>query len=423
MFTKSIKLSIITSILFASNIYSADGFDDEFADDSGGFGNDEVIEIVKLEKEDTKKFIINGAISFSTSYNYAHNNASVVNDFRDLSSAKLSSDLNLEYKLNNGYKIKSTLKAYKDLIYNIKDDKYQVVPKDYDSDIDINELYIQGSLNNQIDIKIGRQVVVWGKSDNIRITDSLNSLDNTTPGMVDIEDLRLGTTMSKMDYFIDRWSVSGIILHENRFSKLPKYGSDYASLNQTNANNAIIEEPSNSIQNSGIALNINGNLEGEDIAFYYSNKYIDNTIYRSNMLGMAYNNVISSFLLKTEVAYFDNYDSNTVDSKIDGLVGLEYSGISDGSISLEIANKTDDIQYALRFTQSFINQTLDFTALYNGFGKDLNDGGFIRTWFDYDIDDSLSSSFGIINYLGGDVARFEMIKENDRVFASLKYSF
>jgi len=417
-----IKLSFASCLLLTSSLYSQDGFD-EFSDEGDGFGGDEVIEIVKI-KDDESKFSAYGSLSLSASYNYAHNQPEVgQNDFRGLSSSKLSTDINLEYKLPNDFKIKSTLKAYKDFIYDLKDDEYTTTPKDYDKDAEINELYVQGSLNSKTDVKIGRQIVVWGKSDNIRITDTLNPMDNTTPGMVDIEDLRLARTMSKVDYFVDKWAISGIVLHENRYSKMPQYGSDFTSLNKIQADMMSTKEPSNSLKDSGIALSASANLEGEDIAFYYSNQYIDNTIYRSNMLGMAYNKVIDSFLFKTEFAYFDNYDSSTVKSKLDGLVGLEYNGISDGSISFEMANKNDDIQYALRFTQSYINQTLDFTALYSAFGKELEDGAFLRVWADYDIDDKLSTSIGFINYIGGDAAQLEMIKDNDRVFASLKYSF
>ena len=392
MFSKSIKLSIIINLVLSGSLFADDGFEDE--DEFGG----EEIKIVQVKQEEKNQFSIYGSVTASTNYSYQNKD--------DISSAKLSTDINLEYKLNKDYKIKSTIKAYEDFKTNI----------DNDRDMDINELYLQGSINNELDIKIGRQIVVWGKSDNIRITDSLNPMDYTTPGMVDIEDLRLGRVISKIDYYINKWSISGILLHENRFSIMPKKGSDYYF-------NTAPNEPSNSINNTGVAFSLNGNLEGQDVAFYYSNQYIDNTIYKSNMLGIAYNKVIDSFLFKTEIAHFDNYNSDIIDAKTDALVGLEYNGISDGSISLEVANKNNDIQYALRFTQSYINQTLDFTALYSGFGKDLEDGGFIRTWFDYDINDKLSTSFGVINYLGGNVAKFEKIKDNDRIFASLKYSF
>lgn len=402
-----IKLCIVGSLLFSSSLYSNDGFtnESEAFDDVDDFGGDEEIIIEKIETKKQNDFTSYGSITYSTNYSYK--------DIDDITSSKISTNLNFEYKLDEKSKLKSTVKAYQDFESNIKNDR----------DIDINEIYLQSSLNINTDIKVGRQIVVWGKSDNIRITDTLNPLDMTTPGMVDIEDLRLGRVMSKIDYFMEKWSLTGIILHENRYSDIPKFGSEYTISNEMMYNNMLVKEPSNTIENSGIALSASANLEGQDIAFYYSNQYVDNTTYRSNMLGMGYNKVLDSFLFKTEFAYFDNYDSSTVESKLDGLVGLEYNGISEGSISFEMANKNDDIQYALRFTQSYLNQTLDFTALYSAFGKELEDGGFIRVWGDYDIDDKLSTSVGFINYIGGDLDQFNMIKDNDRVFASLKYSF
>ncbi len=414
---KKISLCLL---LCSSLVFAADEFDDEF-------GDEEIIQVaptLKSEKKDDKLSLY-GSLSLSSSYNYNHNKPPLPtqNDYRGLSSVKTSADLTLEYKFDNGFKAKAVTKAYNDFIYDIKDEDYKVTPKGYDKGFDINEIYLQGSLQSNLDIKIGRQIVVWGKSDNIRITDSLNPLDNTTPGMVDIKDLRLGCVMTKLDYFINDWAISGIILHENRFSRMPQYGSDYAPANIIMANAISVDEPSNSIKNSGVALSASVNMQGQDLAFYYSNQYVDNTIYRSNMFGFAYNKVIDSFLFKTELAYFDNYDSVLVDSKIDSLIGVEYNGISDGSISLEVANKDDDIQYALRFTQSYINQTLDFTALYSGFGKECEYGGFARVWIDYDINDKLSSSFGFINYMGKEQQRFQMIENNDRIFASLKYSF
>ena len=402
-----IKLCIVGSLLFSSSLYSNDGFtnESEAFDDVDDFGGDEEIIIEKIDTKKQNDFTSYGSITYSTNYSYK--------DIDDITSSKISTNLNFEYKLDENSKLKSTVKAYQDFESNIKNDR----------DIDINEIYLQSSLNINTDIKVGRQIVVWGKSDNIRITDTLNPLDMTTPGMVDIEDLRLGRVMSKIDYFMEKWSLTGIILHENRYSDIPKFGSEYTISNEMKYNNMLVKEPSNTIENSGIALSASANLEGQDIAFYYSNQYVDNTTYRSNMLGMGYNKVLDSFLFKTEFAYFDNYDSSTVKSKLDGLVGLEYNGISEGSISFEMANKNDDIQYALRFTQSYLNQTLDFTALYSAFGKELEDGGFIRVWGDYDIDDKLSTSVGFINYISGDLAQFNMIKDNDRVFASLKYSF
>ncbi|RLA81992.1 MAG: hypothetical protein DRG78_08320, partial [Epsilonproteobacteria bacterium] len=376
-----------------NSVLADDGFEDE-----EGFGDDEVIEVVKVKEEEKKDFTYYGSLTASSEYSHK--------DKSEFSSNKLSANIKIEYIVDEFHKIKSTIKTYKAYDTKVDDDR----------DFDINELSVEGTFHNGIDGKVGRQIVVWGKSDNIRITDTLNPMDMTAPGMVDINDLRLGRNMTKLDYFSGKWTFTGLLLHEQRFSELPKLKSEYYK-------GIAVDAPSDSLDNTGVAFSLSGNLEGQDIAFYASNQYIDNKIYKSNMIGFAYNKVIDSFLLKTEIAHFDNYDSTIVDAKTDGLIGIEYNGISDGSISLEVANKNEDIQYALRFTQSYINQTLDFTALYSGYGKELEDGGFVRVWGDYAYNDEVAFSLGMIDYQGGDNAYFENIKDNDRIFGSVKYSF
>jgi hypothetical protein len=396
MFKKYIKTSLICSVLICNSLVAEDGFDDEF-------DSDEVIEVVKIEKQ--QKFTFYGSVSADGQYRYDLDDNKLSN--------KLSANLKFDYTLDKNHKIKSSINTYKNYGTSVPND----------TDFDINELSVEGTFKNNIDMKIGRQIVVWGKSDNIRITDILNPLDLTTPGMVDIKDLRLGRNMTKLDYYIGKWALSGIMLHENRYSKIPSFGSEYTTSNQTIYKRLQVQEPSSSIENSGFALSLAGNLEGQDLSFYLANQYVDNTTYRSNMAGFAYNIVNNSFLYKTEIAYFDNYDSNIVKSKTDGLAGIEYTGISDGSISLEVANKSDTMQYAVRFSQSYLNETLDLTVLFNGYGKECENGGFNRVWFDYDYNDDIQLTFGVISYFGGQDPKFELIKNNDRVFTTVKYSF
>ena len=78
----------------------------------------------------------------------------------------------------------------------------------YEQESELREVYLQGALASALDIKVGRQIVVWGKSDNIRITDVLNPIDNREPGLVDIEDVRLPLTMSRLDFYFGDWGLS-----------------------------------------------------------------------------------------------------------------------------------------------------------------------------------------------------------------------
>ncbi|SGZ60335.1 hypothetical protein BTHERMOSOX_1523 [Bathymodiolus thermophilus thioautotrophic gill symbiont] len=425
------KLILLFSLLLTAFLSNAE---EEFDD---GF-DDNIDDIIIETAPPPEKNAVYGSVNFETHYN--------LNNNKNISSTKLLLDLTTDYKMDNGFKVNSNLKAYHDFIFYASNN-YETTPSNYENELNLNELNIEGSINANLDFKIGRQIVVWGKSDSIRITDILNPLDNRAPGLIDIKNLRLGRLMSKLDYYQDNLKFSTAILHENRFSENPKFGSDFK-------NSADLPEntPSNGLKNTGIALSLTGEFSGYDFGVYFADTYLDKPYFkegalqfdnRSKMLGLAYNKVVDSFLLKTEIAYFNNIKYtglNDTKSRIDSLIGVEYTGISDGSIGYELAlrkiNHYDAIintqfnnftqqetyQHALRFTQSYLNQTLNLTAISGVFGKQGDAGGFARISLEYAIDDKLSISGGIIDYIGGSTAT-DAIKNNDRIFTKISYSF
>ena len=59
----------------------------------------------------------------------------------------------------------------------------------YEWQVDSGEVYVtRADLADSVDLTIGRKVVNWGRSDTFRVVDVVNPLDNTEPGLVDIED-------------------------------------------------------------------------------------------------------------------------------------------------------------------------------------------------------------------------------------------
>lgn len=425
---------LLSLVFLLINTYSIaeDGFDeDEF--------DDEIQIIVATDSISESKTTLYGSSDFEAHYNF--------NNEKDLSLLKLSTDILAEHKLDSGYKIKANLKAYYDFIYDL-DNNYTITPTSYKHELDLNELSIEGEIAPEVDLKIGRQIVVWGKSDSIRITDILNPLDNRIPGLVDIKNLRLGRFMSKLDYYVNQFNLSVISLHENRYTKNPAYGSDF-KLTPDKA----IQEPSNNLDNTGLALSLTGAFEGFDIGLYFADTYIDKAYLdndilhydnRSKMLGAAYNKVYDDFLVKAEMAHFDHIKySGVTDAKArsDILLGLEYNGIRDGSISYEIALRNihnyentintasnghkpkKEYQQVARYAQSYLNQTLDFLATISVFGKQAQDGGSARVSLEYALDDRTSISGGIVDYISGDNPTIDAYKDNDRIFTKISYLF
>ena len=69
-------------------------------------------------------------------------------------------------------------RTFYDAVYELTDEVYtDEVLETYESEAEIGEAWIQGSVTKNLDLKIGRQILVWGKSDNIRVTDILNPIE------------------------------------------------------------------------------------------------------------------------------------------------------------------------------------------------------------------------------------------------------
>jgi hypothetical protein len=449
---------ISTEVNKASNESLLDGFDDTSTssvtleksnDVMDGFDDTESPE-ESISNEEEPNFIpgltgkLTEQIAFSLKNDTPHSN---------ISSLKSSLLLDYEHKFENGWKIKTNAKAYYDAIYDIKGtEKFSSQErKQLQSEVELFDAYIEGSITDNFDMKLGRQVVVWGRSDTIRVTDVLNPLDNRRPGMVDIEDLRLPVAMAKFDYFIGDWRVTPIAILEQRFSKNPPFGSIFNPL--------PFPTPSNeSYSDVTYALSIGGEFSGWDVNFYAAKVRNDAgqlklptltqptaviTHDKIEMYGTALNILTGSWLFKTELAYFDSLKFSTTGekefSRTDVLLGVEYNGIPDTLISYDFVTrnmgayddrliteaiplKKHDYQHAFRVSSDFINSTVTVNYLLSLYGEKLNEGGFQRAWVKYELMDGVNINAGVVDYIGGSTL-FDAIKDNDMLFADISYSF
>ena len=448
-----------------------EGFDDESKENEKspteedileGF-NDETIKTDTEKSKDTKErsiFSLNGDVKLGASYNFAHDKPEGnETNWRGLSRLRTELNLELNAKFSSSWQARISGKGAYDFAYTIKgrDEFTDEVLDNYEKELELGETYIQGSLIKSLDVKMGRQIVVWGKSDNIRVTDVLNPLDMREPGLTDIEDLRLPVAMSRLDYYIGDWSLTGIAIHEIRFNKNPEYGSDFYPSSTPPPHE---DKPDHCGINTEYAAAINGIFSGWDISFYWADYYNDMPHMklvaagpppqiewkhaRLKMIGTAFNSAIGNWLLKTEAAYIDGFEffnsSEKEYSRMDVLAGIEYSGFKDTTMSLEAVNRhinnfddvlelppdqaqEDEFQWVVRLTRDYLNETLTLTLLASTFGGTGQDGAFQRFSAEYDMTDSFQINGGVMLYQSGDLARYRNIGDNDRLFCEIKYSF
>lgn len=399
---------------------------------------------------------LQGSISLQSTVNFAHNAPKTGQpDYRGLSMFRGHGELIADATFAK-WRARLGATAFYDAAYHLngqRDLYTREYLSEYENEIELNEAYLTGSLSENIDLKLGRQIVVWGKSDNLRITDILNPLDRRYPGMLDIRYQRLPVTMSRLDYFWDRWNINAMLIHEPRFGKLTRYNGEFFPGTQP-APPLETQDWSWENQQGGIALN--GIFSGWDISFYTASVFQERAHLqltsealpyrrhdRATMLGSAANIVWGSWLLKGEIAYWDGLNYSNIEdekSRVDVLAGLEYMGFSETTISFEIANrhivdydpelanlpdgqKEDWAQYALRFVRDFMNDTLHLTFIVSSYGLLGTEGGFERLQLDYDVSDNISLMGGVVFYESGDYPGFKEIGSNDRILFELEYRF
>lgn len=452
-----------------------DGFDDEATvpEEMEGISEDDVLEGFEDEEMITpasetaairspSRFSLDGYLKLSSVYSYlAHDATGTDTNWHGLTRLRPEIKLELDADLSQTWQARISGYAFYDFAYTINGRNHYTddVLDNYESEIELDETYLQGNLTEKMDLKAGRQIVVWGRSDNIRITDVLNPLDLRWPGLVDIEKLRLPVTMTKLDYYLKGWNLSGIALHEVRYNKNPEFGSDFFPGMQPLPGS---ESPSEgfAIENTQFAASLSGIFRGWDASLYFADIYSQEGYLapkaltpqpqfeiehaRIWMLGGAFNIARGNWLFKTEAAYFDGFEfANTPGkeyARLDALAGAEYTGVSDATISLELANrhyfdfddrlkdspdfqKEDLFEWALRLSKPYWNDTLNLTFLATFFGTTGDDGAFQRFTAEYDLTDSIELTGGVVFYQSGDLRRTSGIGDNDRVYFDVQYNF
>ncbi|MDH5547835.1 MAG: DUF1302 family protein [Gammaproteobacteria bacterium] len=421
-----------------------------------GFGNEESVAVTPETPSRMPSWLsFGGYSSFSASINYQHDKpASGKTDFRGLSRARLKILPEVKIDLPRKWDVFTSGSGFYDgaFRYNGRDQYASTYLDVSETELELRELWVRGAIAKVVDIKLGRQIVVWGKSDSLRVVDVINPLDMREPGMVDIEDLRLPVAMLRGDYFQAPWSVTALVIPEIRSNKFPGEGSDFFPVPFP----LPPEKRPEHWRDSEFALAISGEFSAWDLSVHFASVYEDQAHFklsnaslqraysRVSMGGVATNLVVGSWLIKSELAVFDGIQFfNTGDNKFsrgDLMAGVDYSGINNHIFSVEalwshlfdyqpaLIQAPDDreeeaAQIVFRYTGNFLRETLQIVALGSVFGLKAEGGGFYRVSAKYIPMDALSVSAGVIAYQSGDRLFLDAVARNDRVFGEIRYDF
>jgi len=441
MLLKHLAMNILCIIpLLSVDFNVLDEFDDNVF-------KDEQFENIVQDNIENEQSPLTGSLSEQINYSYRseepHDKVSSLRSF-----------LYMDYNqiVNNNIKIRINMKAYYDLIYDLKGRKKFTLEElnELEKEIELFDAYLESSVTDNLDIRIGRQILVWGRSDTLRVVDVLNPIDNRRPGIVDIKDLRLPVAMLKLDYFFTKnWHITPVLILEQRFTKEPPFGSKFYP------ENFSPQPVSKKYSDITYAMSLSGEFDSWDISFYFaktrnSNGHIElhnsQAITKYELIEMksvAVNYLNGSWLFKSEFAHKEDIKYTLAPDKEfnswEVLLGTEYYGFKDTVISYDgsykrIGNYVDNLilepisveentyLHALRVKSEFLNSTIIVNYLATMDGIKLENGGYQRFWTEFKMSDTMYFNIGILDFFKGS-QYFNSISNNDMLFAEIKYSF
>ena len=324
---------------------------------------------------------------------------------------------------------------------------------------------------NSVDIRIGKQQIVWGKADGVFITDIVSPLNLTEFLLPDFDEIRIGVYAAKFDFYFGNSTVEAIWKPVFAGTEFPPPGSIWYKPPELPAPPTFDrskEEIKPSLENSEIYLKYS--LSSSAIDFDFMGGYVwdqtpsmhvqkefgldslGNPIltgllitpehHRLYVTGGSFTSTIKSFVVRGEAAYYNGKYFQTADPEAEDaltqkdylhyVVGLDY-GIGNLKLSTQFIQKyimdyedpidEDEFQNTMTFLARYdaMRETLHF-ELFSYVGLNYGDA-LIRPKITYDISDGFSILLGSNIFVGDERGMFGKYNDNSMIYTKIKYYF
>ncbi|MDO4789844.1 MAG: hypothetical protein Q3998_02645 [Porphyromonas sp.] len=311
--------------------------------------------------------------------------------------------------------------------------------------------------------RIGRQLVIWGSADGVRITDLVSPMDMTEFLAQDYDNIRMPVNALRFFLFNSKMKFEVVLVPTFQGYILPTSPDNPWNIFSKGAGNPIIWDDSKSkpafkFSNIEYGGRVCFTLPGIDFSLaglHTWNKIpvlsykpspqgivISPEFYRMGFIGGDFSKPLGQFVLRGETAFnFDKHFSyhpkaEAVPQKgfntVNWLLGLDWYAPNEWTIMAQLSSESI-FKYEKQISQSRHSSLLTFNVSKRLFGSTLQLSNFTyfdlnhKGWFsrfiaDYALNDNIRLSAGF-DWLGGDEGMFGLYENNSEVWIKAKYSF
>ena len=336
-------------------------------------------------------------------------------------------------------------------------------------DAEIRELYVDMYIEDMF-VRVGKQQVVWGQADGLRVLDAVNPLHFREFIIGDFDTRRIPTWMVNIEKPLGAAVMQFLWIPDKTYNDIPQQGtfafrstqftpSLFGELPQT-LGSVTLEKPNRLFKDDDVGIRVNGFHSGWDWSLNYLYVYDDSAVTRrthlgdhqfrlsqrferTHIVGASASNAFGKNTVRAEVGYFsDQYyvvdqpdDSDGIASakEISYVLGLDHqfngdllistqlfqSVVFDAPSTLRRAQWETSLTFLVRHT--FFNERAELEALLI---TDIDEGdGALQVSYQYEYSDSLLLGLSTHIFYGDDIGFYGQFNGNDAVSLLLSYHF
>jgi len=334
---------------------------------------------------------------------------------------------------------------------------------DDETGVDLNEAWLEYATGG-FDLRMGRQIIIWGKADGIQITDIISPPDYTESITRDLGEIRIPVDAARFRLLGDAVVAELVWIPVFEPAVQPSGNNPWAIRpdlpENTHLSFTAADEPETTLENSEIALKVAAYLSGLDAAASVFYTWDDHPAYhrvtrrdggtffidyaprhhRLTVLGLEFTRPWSDFVFRGEAAcYIGKYlETDTVamdpikKDRLKWLGGVDWTPGNDWTVIAQLAgdwimdydSRLADDAHELVATMSVSRQLMRQTlTLSNMLYYDLNENEiYVRPKADYALTDDFHLFVGADVFCGDD-GDFGRYRNNSQVWVKAKYSF
>lgn len=336
------------------------------------------------------------------------------------------------------------------------------------TDLELREFYYETELGH-IFWTLGKQQIVWGKADGLKVLDVVNPQDFGEFILDDFDDSRIPLWTVNAELPIGDSLLQLIWVPDQTYNIIPESDALYAFTSpllipavpqETAVDLQTLDKPDRFFSDADYGMRLSSFINGWDISLNYFYHYHDNPVLfrsielgaqpivtitpryeRSHLLGSTFSNAFGDFVVRGEMGYStdryfltDNINDKDGVIKSDELsyvIGLDWSGIEDTFISMQLfqshlMNKSsqsvrDNVETTITFLarQDFMNETMQTEVLW--LHNTNNKDGLIRPKINYEWNDDVILWLGTDIFYGDEKGLFGQFDHNDRIIIGIEW--